>query len=152
MPGCVVRFIGKLPANIGAGRKLVILAQSGFPETGQFTPLLRYLETLPGRLGFNRGGIIAKGFGSSIESLPRQLVEGDLEKLESLGCNVGRAEELDGALVESLAQPISLNAKWLIVFKLLRAVGLLNSFTRKQVRANHTSLRSIRAQPLIRGE
>ncbi|HTX73302.1 MAG TPA: hypothetical protein VMC79_10795 [Rectinemataceae bacterium] len=150
MPGDVMRFIEALPERIGTGKRLMTLVQSGFPETAQFEPLLRYLETLPGRIGFSPGGSIAKGFGSSVETLPPRFVEADLAKLEALGESAGRGEAFDAAVVESLAQPVRLDMKWLALFKVMRILGLLDSFTRRQLRTNRIPKRSSRAQPLRR--
>jgi len=148
MPGPVKVFLEALPPGIGAGRQLVFLVQSGFPETEQFAPLVRYLETVPERFGFASGGIIVKGFGSSLESMPAPLNRGDLRKFEALGRNCGQGEILDSRILNEFGQPERLSPTGLALFQVMKKAGLLDSYTRAQFKKNGISPRSSLARPL----
>ena len=149
MPGMVKKLIENLPTNTDPTKKICFFVQSGFPEVGQFSALIKYFEKLSQRLKYVYLGTIVKGFGESIAIMPAGFNKDWLKDFYRLGQILGEKSSLDQKILTRLKgreEPSSLS---LLLNKILLKIGLIDSYAKNQLEKNGVILKDSMAKPLL---
>lgn len=149
MPGIVKAFIERMPESGEPRKKLCFFAQCGFPESYQIEPMECYFPKLARRLGYEYLGTLFKGFGSSLEIMPPAVNRKTLDAFYELGKKLGETGKLDGVVLRELKRPERLTGMGLFSYRLLGALGMLDSYTRMQLKKNGLASRDAFARPLL---
>ncbi len=133
MPSHVMKFIEKLNKSQGS---ISFFIQSGFPESSQSHFLEAYFEQLALRLGRTYLGTVIKGGIEGLQGRQPKAQERTIGLMKNAIAGLVSEGKFMTKHVDQLAIPIRFN--WVIttVFKLLRKMGVVNSFWDKQLKEN----------------
>lgn len=137
MPGVVKYFLEKVYANRPfAGKKLVFLVQSGFPESVHMEALEKYLKRYSQKLQCDYLGTILKGGAEGIHLMPENRNKKLFGRMKQLGVSLEKEGVLDSIIMEQLKKPHHLTRSWIVLFKILKFFGLLNFYWNSNLKKN----------------
>jgi len=145
MPGLVKEFIDALAPL--AGRKgnpaVLFFVQSGFPEAAHSRPVEAYLRRLAELLGCDCLGVIVKGGGEGIRSMPDKWTAPMFAQFEALGRGLAETGALDARLVKQIAGCERYPRILAPLFKLVKLTGLLDFYWKAQMKENGVTERAL---------
>jgi len=138
MPGIVKAFIETIDLQTfrNTSLKLGFLVQSGFPEGHHSIYIKRYLEKLAGRLGVDFLGTIIKGGVEGLQIQPKWMTR-YLELFYELGQWLALEHAFNKNILEKLSGPEHLKGMRLMIYKLLKILGLSNFYWNQQLKENN---------------
>lgn len=134
MPGIVKKFIEEIGKYDGRGKKILFLVQSGFPEAVHSEGVKKYLQFLTKRWNTECLGIIIKPGVEGIQIMPGSMTKKLFGKMKIFGSQLIKEGKLKEQDLQKMAKPYKFSKGRLLVFRLMRKIGLANFYWNKNLK------------------
>lgn len=139
MPGIVMKFIEVLGAHQEslAGKKVLYVIHSGFPESCHSQYLKTYLERLTEKMNWQLVDVVIKGGSESFRAMPENALEKHKKRFSAIGSSVAANEAIDPDLLKKLATPVRLNGLAQLGLRFAKSLGILDLYFKNQLKENN---------------
>jgi multimeric flavodoxin WrbA len=140
VPGIVMGFINSLAAAAPdrlRGKRLAFVVHSGFPESMQSEPVVRYLVRLCQRLGITCAGTAIKAGSEGYRLMPVSMVKKTMARFIALGRGLASEGLFPNRIVQKLARPRLLSPFVIAVLFLLKPTGLVNLYWKMMLKKHN---------------
>ncbi len=134
VPGMVTEFLEGLArreeeeSDVLAGKRIVWVIHSGFPESGHSEPVAAWLKRATTRLGMVCPGVIIMGGSEGTRMMPEAMTAKRRRAFESAGAALVTKGHFDEDTLAALAKPRHFNLTGRLVIRLMVATGLMNFY------------------------
>ncbi len=139
VPGIVKGFIDSLadaaPGAL-AGKRIVFIIHSGFPESVQSEPVAAYMERLCRRLGMIHCGTAIKGGSEGFRMMPDKMTRAPHELFVRLGRSLVEEGRFSPEAVERLSRPRRLGLVLVAVYSVMAVFGVTNMYWNWMLKKN----------------
>ncbi len=139
MPGIVKEYFELLDRykGVNPGLKLGFIVQSGFTESYHSFFIARYLKKYAKDMETVYLGTIIRGGVEGIQMKPAWMNHRLFKRFHTLGEYFGEKREFDQILIKKLARPVRLKGLEILLFRILKLIGLDDFYWNSRLKTNH---------------
>lgn len=138
MPAIVMKFFEEMARESEKikGKKILYIIHSGFPEGCQSVPLKNYLIRFTGKLEMELYDVIIKSGSEAYRAMPDEALKKQRAMFVEIGKSAAAGNPIHEKISAKLMSPYKFSGFSIIVVKIMKKMGLIDMYFKKQIKEN----------------
>jgi len=151
MPGIVMKFFEEmgLIKEKFKRKKILYVVHSGFPEGCHSVPIKNYLIRFTEKMNMELIDVIIKSGSEAYRAMPDEALKKQRAMFFSIGNAISKGIGIDDKILKKLMSPYRFNGFQLAVVSILKQMGIIDMYFRKELKKNQ-ALKNSRDKPYIK--